>query len=160
MRHVLSTQRTTRTSHREMLVRLPITLPAPSGPASDGKQSAATLADVGKAVVGVLKHPEETRNRAVYVQTTLYSQNQLLEYARKKNPDLKTGRQEIATTDLLQEAYAKLQKGDFSAFVDFIFVSLYSKDYGGGWSEKNDNALLGIKEISPKELEKLVASYV
>ncbi|APA07638.1 hypothetical protein sscle_03g024080 [Sclerotinia sclerotiorum 1980 UF-70] len=35
----------------------------------DRTSSTTTLPDIGRAVVGVLKHPEETKNRAVYVQS-------------------------------------------------------------------------------------------
>ena len=41
---------------------------------------------VGQAVVGVLSHPEETKNRFVYVKDINISQNQLFEIAKKVDP--------------------------------------------------------------------------
>ena len=47
--------------------------------------SATLLADVAKAVLGVIAHTEETKNRVVYVHSALLTQNQLIHYAKDKN---------------------------------------------------------------------------
>jgi uncharacterized protein YbjT (DUF2867 family) len=128
----------------------------------DDKHSTTLLKDVGQAVVGVLKHPEETQNRAVYVQSASVSQNQLIEVARKAKPGVKIGRQDASVEKLLEDSHKQLvQGGDQigSAMFGFIVVSVFgnSKEYGNSWSEKNDNELLGIKEIGAEDLEQLVA---
>jgi hypothetical protein len=51
--------------------------------------SATTLASAGKAVVGVLEHPEETENRAVYVLDLQTSQNRSLVIVKKIAPEKK-----------------------------------------------------------------------
>lgn len=124
------------------------------------KSSTTTLADIGKAVVGVLRHPEETKNRAVYVQSATVTQNQLLEIGKKINPSFKAPIQDMSIEQLKKEGYEKLDRGDVpGAMYDFILVSVFGKDYGGYWGEKNDNELLGITTLSEKQLEDVVAKY-
>jgi uncharacterized protein YbjT (DUF2867 family) len=128
----------------------------------DDKHSTTLLKDIGQAVVGVLKRSEETKNRAVYVQSTSVSQNQLIEIARKAKPGVKIERQDASVKQLLADSHKQLQQGGDqigSAMFGFIVVSIFgnSQEYGNSWSEKNDNELLGIKEITTEELEKLIA---
>ncbi|CAD0109079.1 unnamed protein product [Aureobasidium uvarum] len=100
------------------------------------------LSDVGKAVAGILNHPEETKNRGVYVQTA-----------------------ETESVDLAQvekNAYAELSKenGDIgSAMLDFVKISIFKDGYGNLWNEKNDNELLGVKGLSEAEIGDLIAKY-
>jgi len=128
----------------------------------DDQHSTTLLKDIGQAVVGVLKHPEETHNRVVYVQSAAVSQNQLIEIAEKAKPGLKIDRQDASIKQLLEDSYKQLEQGGDqvgAAMFGFIVVSIYgdSKEYGNVWSENNDNELLGIKELSAKDLEQLVA---
>lgn len=128
----------------------------------DKPRSTTTLEDIGKGVVGVLRHPEETKNRAVYLQSAAVSQNQLLELAKKTNPDFKPEIQNVDTLKILQDSYDALETKDAdvgTAMRGFIVVSIYTEGYGGLFA-KNDNELLGIKGKSDEELEALVAQYV
>lgn len=126
------------------------------------KHSTTLLSDVGKTVVSILRHPEETKNRTVYVQSACVTQNELLEIARKVKPGFKPETKSSALEDLEKGAYEKLQKGDdvMGAMIDFIKVSVFNPECGSNWSAKNDNELLGIKELSQEELEAVVAKYV
>ena len=128
----------------------------------DGRHSTTLLKDIGQAVVGVLKHPEETKNRAVYVQSAAISQNELIEIAKKAKPGVKIERQEASVEKLVEDSHKQLEQGGDqigSAMFGFIVVSVFgdSVEYGNEWSEKNDNELLGIKELTTEELEGLVA---
>jgi uncharacterized protein YbjT (DUF2867 family) len=128
----------------------------------DDKHSTTLLKDIGQAVVGVLQHPDETQNRAVYVQSAAVSQNQLIEIARKVKPGVKIDRQDASVGQLLDDSHKQLAQGGDqvgSAMVGFIIVSVFggSAEYGNLWSEKNDNELLGIKETSTQDLEALIA---
>ena len=142
----------------------------------DAKHSFTLLSDVGKAVAGVLKHPEETKNRTVYIQSTAASQNQLLDIVKKRKAGGDV--EKVDTEKLLQDAHGLLKKGgadigtayDFhmqlcSMFqmltvrcrmISYIIVSIFGKDYGNLWSDKNENKLLGITELSQEEVEKIV----
>ncbi|KAL1585947.1 hypothetical protein WHR41_04894 [Cladosporium halotolerans] len=125
------------------------------------RHSTTTLADIGKAVVGVLKHPEETHNRAVYVQSAALSQNELIEIIRKVKPNTTVEAQDASTKQLLEDSYKQLEQGGKqigAAMFGFIVVSIFDSEYGNLWGDKNDNELLGIKTKSSKEIEELVAS--
>lgn len=126
------------------------------------KHSFTTLSDVAQAIVGVLKNPKETRNRAVYVQTAALSQNEAIEIAEKAKPDVKIERQDTSVKELLETSYKQLSQGGEqigAAMFGFIVTSIFgdSKEYGNLWNEKNDNELLGVKEKSTAELKDLIA---
>lgn len=122
------------------------------------KVSTTTLADVGKAVAGVLKHPAETKNRSVFVQSTSISQNELVAIAKKVKPELEIQTENVDTEELLKTSYGLLEKGEeiMTAMFNFLKVSIFNKNYGSDWNDKNNNALLGIKELSQAELEEVV----
>jgi putative NADH-flavin reductase len=126
----------------------------------DSVHSFTLLADIAKAVAGILKHPEETKNRGVYVQSAALSQNQVLEIAQKVKPEFKAETQQVDLAEVEKNAYAELKEenGDIgSAMRGFIKVSIFREGYGNLWDEKNDNELLGVKGLSSSELEDLVS---
>lgn len=122
------------------------------------KHSTTLLSDIGKAVVGVLRHPEETKNRTVYVQSACVTQNGLLEIAKKVKPGLKPETKSIGLEELEKQAYEKLQTEKYP--MDFISISIFHPQCGSNWSDKTDNQLFGIKELSPEELQAVVAKHV
>ncbi|KAK4609201.1 hypothetical protein CLAFUW4_14763 [Fulvia fulva] len=127
----------------------------------DRRISYTTLPDIGKAVANILKKPEETKNRAVYIQSAAVSQNELLAIAKKVKPGFKGETEKIDTEQILKDSYAGLEKGGEAiggAMLGFITVSVFNEKYGANWDGKNDNELLGIKEKSKEELEVLVKS--
>lgn len=124
------------------------------------KHSTTSLSDVAKAIVGVLKHPEETHNRNVYVQSAALSQNELIEIAQKAKPGLEIKREDVKAQEVLEGSRKQLEQGEIgSAMLGFIMVSAFgnSKEYGNLWDEKNDNKLFGIKELAPSDIESLIA---
>ena len=50
-----------------------------------------TLSAVRQSVVGILTHPEETKNKAVYLQSITISQNKLLDLVEEACPRQDTG---------------------------------------------------------------------
>jgi nucleoside-diphosphate-sugar epimerase len=126
------------------------------------KHSFTLLSDVAQAVVGVLKHPKETHNRAVYVQSAALSQNEAIEISQQAKPDVTIERQNASVQELLETSHKQLSQGGEqigAAMLGFIITSIFgdSKEYGNLWDEKNDNELLGIKEKSTAELKSLIA---
>jgi len=107
--------------------------------------SSTTLATVGKAVVGVLEHPEETKNRAVYVEDIKISQNKLLALAKKAAPEKKWEPVPTSIAETLKAANEAVANGQytFPVLYNFLFVSVFGEGYGG-LIEKNDNVLLGV----------------
>ena len=126
----------------------------------DSPHSFTLLTDIGKAVAGILSHPEETKNRGVYVQTAALSQNQVLKIAQKVKPEFEAETEQVDLAEVEKNAYAELKKegGNIGlAMVSFIKISIFKEGYGNLWDEKNDNELLGVKGLSSAEIEDLVA---
>lgn len=123
--------------------------------------STTTLATIGKAVAGVLKKPDETKNRAVYVHDTALTLKQLLELAKKATgPDGWT-EEVVSVDDLLRQGWAELksERPDPNKFVlKFISASIWGDGYGS-YFEKNDNELLGIKELTADEVQAIVNKF-
>jgi len=125
--------------------------------------SGTTLADIGKAVVGVIENQAETANRVIYVHSAAVTQNQLIQYAKEKD-----GKEwtivEKSTEDVLKESYTQLEKGGEgnvqAGVLGICIVALFNKGYGGNFSGKLDNDKIGLKEWSEEEVRKLVESFL
>lgn len=119
--------------------------------------STTRLAAVGQALVGVLKHPDETANRAVYVQEAAVSLKKLVEIAKEFTPGKKWTVVESSTDDVVKKSNEALQKGIFEpwVFITLIFRAAFSNVTEAHFV-KNDNALLGIHELSEAELREAV----
>lgn len=125
--------------------------------------SVTRLASVGIAVVGVLKHSEETKNRPVYVHEAVVTQNQLIGIAEEVAPGKKWETEVVGTEMLEREAYESLkgpkEKWKLTWVYDFLFRAMFGEGYG--WELKNfDNELLGVKMMSYGEIKEFVAGYV
>ncbi|KAI0392737.1 NAD(P)-binding protein [Xylariaceae sp. FL0594] len=123
--------------------------------------STTTLATIGKAVAAVLRKPEETANRALYVQDTALTARQLKAIAEKVTGGQSWAAKEVSVEDdLLAPAWAELkkEKPDAGKFVvPFILTSIFGEDYGSHF-QKLDNELLGLRELTPEEVERVVAA--
>ena len=121
--------------------------------------STTSLPTIAKAVTGVLTHLEETKNRAVYVQDTATTLKKLAAMGEKA-----TGgnweQSVVAVDEMLEQAWAELKKDkpNPEVFVfNFLKASIWGEGHGGHF-EKLDNELLGLKQMSDAELQKLVNS--
>ncbi|KAI0121944.1 NAD(P)-binding protein [Daldinia grandis] len=122
--------------------------------------SSTTLPTVGKAVVGVLKNLEQTKNRQVYVQEATISLKQIGDILKKYTGA--EGWTENVTS--LDEELQKALEENKTAYTPNVFIStlrvaMWGKDYGGNF-QKLDNELLGIKQLSPAEVEAIVAKNI
>ncbi|KAI0439033.1 NAD(P)-binding protein [Xylaria telfairii] len=120
--------------------------------------STTTLSTIGQAVAGVLKHPEETKNRAVYVQNTAISGKKLLEIAKRATGSDDWKVNNASLDDFVNQGWEELRKPqpDPAKFVfNFITAAIHGDGYGAKF-EKLDNELLGIKEMSEGEIETLI----
>ncbi|KAK1972769.1 isoflavone reductase [Colletotrichum sublineola] len=113
------------------------------------------LADVAKAVVGTLLHPDETANRVAYIQSTAKSQKQMGALAQAA-----VGGSWETTTVNVDAIYAhciqSIEKGIMAPDVMFpqLQYACAKKEFTQPW-EKTDNALFGIKELSDDELKEV-----
>lgn len=74
------------------------------------KWSTANLPTVGKAVVGVLSHPAETKNRYVWIESFCVSQNEVLAALEKATGE-KWQINKVATEDQIREGREGMAKG-------------------------------------------------
>ncbi|KAI1376568.1 NAD(P)-binding protein [Hypoxylon crocopeplum] len=118
--------------------------------------STSSIPAVAKAVSGVLKHPEETKNRNVFVHVALTTQNELLEKAKKVLGPEGWQSKDVSTDDALKQAYAKFEQGEIDR-IGFISAAIWGEGYGSDF-KKVDNQLLGIEELGDAEIQSLVES--
>ena len=122
--------------------------------------SATSLTTIGKAVVGVLKNPDQTENRAVYVHDTATTLKKLAAMGKKANGADGWSESDVSVDGMLQQAWAELKKDkpDPNVFVyGFLKASTWGEGHGSHF-ESPDNELLGIKEMSDDEVQNLVNS--
>jgi uncharacterized protein YbjT (DUF2867 family) len=123
--------------------------------------SATTLSSVADAVVGVLTHPDETQNRAVFIEDVKITQNKLLDLAKKAAPEKPWQPRVVKLDDLTADADARLAQGDFgpATFVPYLYRAVMDPRNGGNFA-KTDNELLGVKGLTEEEVFEIVKKYV
>jgi len=130
---------------------------------NDGEHifSATRLASIADAVVGILRHPDETKNRPVYIKDVDISQHQLLELAKKAAPEKSWEPSYVKLEDIVAKADARLAQGLFDAetFVPYILQAVFDPAYEGRFL-KTDNELLGLKGKTQDEVFEIVKQYV
>lgn len=129
----------------------------------DGGDSAVTtttFADIAKTVVAILQNPETFKNRPVYVQSATVTQNQLLAIAQKKKPEMRFEREDVRVADVEKDAYEKLGQGDMSAMLALVAAAVFNPVYGRTKSAEEDNKLVGIKQMTPEEVEAFVERFM
>lgn len=125
--------------------------------------SVTTLATVAKAVAAVFKNPDETKNRAIYIHDAVLSQNKLLEIAKKLDPEQKAWNvKRLNLEEVMKEATETIESSQSpevigAAMMQTIWASLVGDGYGGDFSGRTDKALLGLQEMSEREIEQVVA---
>lgn len=124
--------------------------------------SVTRLSTIGRAVVGVLKNLEATRNRAVYVHDAVVTQQQLIDIVKKL--DGKDWSTTSADTDAItKDSYEELKRENpnvTKAMLGFIRQALWGKENGGDFSGKADNQLLGIPVLNQTEVEQVMEEFV
>lgn len=128
----------------------------------DGVFSTTTLGSIGKAVVGVLRNLDATKNRAVFVQDTATTLKDLLIKAKKASGGAEGWKEEsVAVDELLANAWEELRKENPNPGVfifNFIIASVWGEEFEGHF-QILDNDLLGIRQLSDDELQAIVSRY-
>ncbi|KAI0377198.1 NAD(P)-binding protein [Hypomontagnella monticulosa] len=136
------------------------TIELPDG--GDRKASVTSLPTIGRTVAAVLKNPEATKNRAVYVQEAAISQKDLENYL-KKAVGADGWKENVTSIDEdLKQALEEIKKPQAnlrSVHMACLKAAIWGIGYGGLF-EKLDNELLGIKQLSDAEVQALVAKSV
>jgi uncharacterized protein YbjT (DUF2867 family) len=125
--------------------------------------STTTLADVAKAILGVIKNQEQTANRLIYIHSALVTQNKLIQYA-KENDGKAWQITTKNTEEIRQESLLELAKGtqeSTNAAMDgFCICASWNSDYGCDFSSHLDNDLVGVKLMAEDEVRALVGSLL
>jgi uncharacterized protein YbjT (DUF2867 family) len=121
--------------------------------------SATLLDDVAKSVVGILKHPEETKNKPIYVHSVRLTLKQLVAIY-EKILGVKIETTVVSTADVERKANEKIAKGDFSGFVETLYRAIFGEGYGGDFEGRVSNELVGVQLLDEAGLEELVKKYV
>ncbi|KAH6988656.1 hypothetical protein EDB80DRAFT_817148 [Ilyonectria destructans] len=119
--------------------------------------SATTLTSIADALVGLLSHPEETKNRTVYIHDAITTQKKLLALARKVAPEKSWEPVQVRLDDLTAKADERLAKGLFDAetFGPYILRALFDPKSQAKF-EKTDNELLGVKGKTEEDIIELL----
>ncbi|KAF3384378.1 Pinoresinol reductase 1 [Penicillium rolfsii] len=135
-----------------------VNLKGPSTRIYDGGDvpvSGTTLAGIGRAVAGVLKHPEETKNRQVFVSDVQFTQNKILKLSGKEDQIQKEA---VKTEDLEKQAYEALKQSppDGQTFAtNLILRAIFGGIFGSSFT-KTDNELLGVEKLSESAVADLI----
>ena len=114
--------------------------------------SLTRLSTIGKGVVGILHNLPATANRPVYIHDTALSLNRLvseiqaIDHTSTSDWSLPV----VSSDDLVAESYAELKKPEpniMKAMVDFLPKAIIGEGYGGDFTGRTDNELLGVKEV-------------
>ena len=120
--------------------------------------SSTSLPTIGKAVVSVLNHLEQTKDRAVYVHDTATTLKKLTTMGKRAVGADEWQEHVVSVDEVLDQAWAELKKEQPNPGVfvyNFIRASIWGEGYGSHF-EKTDNELLGIPEMSDPEVQSLV----
>jgi hypothetical protein len=125
----------------------------------DNRFSSTSLPNVGKAIAGIFKNFEATKNKIIRVSEVILTQNEILRIAEELRPDIKWDIDHVRASAVLEEGLDGIKSGDFSMPVIYKILKgtvLAGEDYGSAYDETN-NESLGIKALTGEDLKKLVA---
>lgn len=121
-----------------------------------------TLEGIGQAVVGVLKHPNETANRFVKARSIQVSQNHLLEAFQRL-----TGQpwevQRSSVKDLLESGRKKYQAGVGGWALELLVYQLYAPGEARcivALKDDSDVELLEMKDETPDDIARKALGLV
>ncbi|KAF4999915.1 hypothetical protein FGRMN_2153 [Fusarium graminum] len=116
---------------------------------------------LSEAVVSVLKHPEETRNRYLYIYSVVTTQYEILKALETASGD-KWAVNTTSTDQQVAEAKEKLGAGDLSGGYILVRATTYGNSHGlrANYAKEKDlaNGFLGLDTESVEETVKRVIS--
>ncbi|KAF4339904.1 hypothetical protein FBEOM_6202 [Fusarium beomiforme] len=121
--------------------------------------SATRLSTIGKALAVIAKNLDVTKNKHIYIHDIAITQNQIIEIAKRF--DGKEWTTSVASTAEIEEkAHEALKSSDPSevagSALGFITRACWGEGYGGDFSKKINNDILGLPGLSTEGLEQLV----
>lgn len=121
--------------------------------------SMITMPTAAQAVVSVLLHSEETKNRPVCIHEAFLSQKQLLAYAKEVAPDREWREEYVDLQELERKAMEQQKPGvpNMSIFHAFAVKGGFGEGFGNQFSEA-DNKLLGIQQLSASGVKDMLVT--
>jgi uncharacterized protein YbjT (DUF2867 family) len=116
--------------------------------------SATPLHAVAKGVVGVLKHPQETANRAVRIHGKVLTQKRVLELGKKALGEDGWTVVESSTADSMQQGWEIFKKDPANVLgwvYKFLESAIFSSKHTPEFAEV-DNELLGVPDVDDEEI--------
>jgi hypothetical protein len=125
----------------------------------DNRISSTSLPNVGRAIVGILKNLEATKNKIVRTSEVILTQNELLRIAEGLRPDIRWEISKVQASAILKEGMDGVSAGDFSkpVIMKIVLGTVAAGETYGSAYDETDNELLGVKELTEEDLKKLVA---
>ncbi len=124
------------------------------------KVSTTTLASVGKAVAGVFKNLEATKNKEIRVADTTITQKQIIELVKEidgKEWTTKTG----STAEVYQISLDEMKKPEPNmglAIFNQLYRILFSVEHGTCFEDKLDNNKVGLSVMTKEQVKEVVKS--
>lgn len=124
----------------------------------NNRLSATSMAATAKAIVGILKNLDKTKNRIVYISEVILTQNTLIDIAKEVNPISEWNTSIVKSSELLQQSLEAYAAGDsgFPSLIKLLSGTALAGDRYGAAYDRTENELLGIDQMTQKELKKLV----
>jgi hypothetical protein len=122
---------------------------------------ATSTEDIAKAVALMLEHPEETKNKPVYVYSTFANEKKFTDIVAKLT-GIDFEIQHADTKKDADEYMAELKdgKGDSPKRFSLYFRLMYEEGFGGDFRNIAMNETLGLPILSDEELETNIARWL
>ncbi|KAL4782331.1 hypothetical protein BJX76DRAFT_292546 [Aspergillus varians] len=123
--------------------------------------STTTLPTVGKTVVGVLSHPEETKNRVVRVSEATTTLKEVVALAQEVVGSEGWTVTEPNVEEEAEKALVQIKNGVISrdTVLPFIYKAIWGEGTGGLFKD-TDNELLGIQQLDKEDIKKIIQDVV
>lgn len=122
---------------------------------------ATSTDDIAEAVALVLEHPEETRNKAVYVYSALVTERKVTNVVSKLTGiDFKIQHADVQKG--ADEYFEMLRKGEDNPRLRFYLylLMMYGPGYGGNYADLAMNKILGLRVMDDAEIEKKIGDWL
>jgi hypothetical protein len=117
--------------------------------------STTKLSTIGDAIVGILRNPDATRNKYVFVRSALTTHAQLLANLEKATA-CKWKVEHDSVSRVRQQGQDRMAKGDFMGNLDLIRAAILTPGTGFDFASMND--ILGLS--GDQYVDSLVSEYL
>lgn len=120
--------------------------------------SVTPLSGVAKGVVGILRKPEETKNRVVKIHGAVLTQKKLLALAQKAVGEDGWTVEQGSTETGLQEAKKNFQADPANVWgwiLGFLYRAIFSVEHSPKFGDE-DSKLLGVPQVSDDEIVEII----